>query len=39
MSKIFISYRRRDSSAMVGRLIDRLEATFGKSAIRRFAVT
>lgn len=28
--RIFISYRRADSSAIVGRLYDRLSATFGK---------
>lgn len=35
MSDIFVSYRRSDSSAIVGRVIDRLETNFGKEHIFR----
>lgn len=35
MNEIFISYRRQDSSAIVGRVIDRLETNFGKEHIFR----
>ncbi len=35
MNDIFISYRRQDSSAIVGRVIDRLETNFGKGHIFR----
>lgn len=33
MSKIFISYRRQDTRAIVGRVFDRLEMKFGRDAI------
>lgn len=35
MSDIFVSYRRHDSSAIVGRLVDRLETEFGKEHVFR----
>ena len=35
MNDIFVSYRRHDSSAIVGRVIDRLETNFGKEHIFR----
>lgn len=35
MNDIFVSYRRSDSSAIVGRVIDRLETHFGKQHIFR----
>jgi hypothetical protein len=33
MSKIFVSYRRQDSAAIVGRMYDRLRAHFGTDAV------
>ena len=35
MNDIFVSYRRRDSSATVGRLLDHMEVRFGKERIFR----
>lgn len=35
MNDIFVSYRRSDSSSVVGRVIDRLETWFGKEQIFR----
>ena len=35
MNEIFVSYRRSDSSAIVGRIIDRLENRFGREKIFR----
>ena len=33
MTKIFISYRRQDTKAIVGRIFDRLEAKFGRDNV------
>ena len=33
MAKIFLSYRRRDSAGIAGRIYDRLRAHFGDDAI------
>lgn len=35
MSRIFISYRRQDSSTMTGRIYDKLEAAFGNNRVFR----
>lgn len=35
MKKIFVSYRRSDSSTVVGRILDRIEAVFGEDHIFR----
>ena len=35
MSRIFISYRRQDSSTMTGRIYDRLESAFGSNKVFR----
>lgn len=35
MAKVFISYRRTDSSQIVGRIDDRLEAAFGRKNVFR----